>query len=78
MWPMGLGQLWPQGQTFSNFGSGSQDDAPCKISKPYPLFPDKKIFKMYPYINLYKTCDPRGWTNYDPKDKLLATLVEGY
>ena len=39
---------------------------------------EKKIFTCFPYIKLYKTCDPRGGTIFDPRDIIWNKLVEVY
>ena len=36
----------------------------------------KKIFTSFPYIMLYKTCDPEGGTIFDPRCIIKINLVE--
>jgi len=33
LWPLGLGQFWPQGHNFNNFGKRPLDDAKYQIWK---------------------------------------------
>ena len=39
---------------------------------------DKKTFSCFPYISLYKTCDPQGRTKSGHRGKSWTTLVEAH
>ena len=37
---------------------------------------DKKMFSCFPYISLFKTCDPRGGTIFGPGGIFRKNLVD--
>ena len=56
----GQGHFWTQGNNLNNLGGGPLGEAMYQIKGLGLLLSDKKIFKVFPYMGLWKTSGGAG------------------
>ena len=67
MWPLGRGHFWPQGHYLNNFGRDPLADAPCKISKLWGLwFQRRRFFNIVPMCISIEIMWPLGQGHFWP------------
>ena len=77
LWPPGWGQFWPQGYHMNRFDIGPNIIVQGQMIKALLLLvSEKKNFKVFFFVPMFQTCDPRGGAQFDPRGIIWTTLVE--
>ena len=75
--PPGWGQFWPQGYHMNRIDTGPNIIVQGQMIKALLLLvSEKKNFKVFFFVPMFQTCDPRGGAQFDPRGIIWTTLVE--
>ena len=69
--------LWPQGYHMNRIDIGPNIIVQGQMIKALLLLvSEKRNFKVFFFVPMFQTCDPRGGAQFDPRGIIWTTLVE--